>query len=173
MLVIRLQRTGRSGHAMFRIIVQDSRKSPTSGKQVAWLGHYDPHSKDIKLDKEKAETFLKNGAQPSKRVAGLLKSQGVKLPKWVVFSPDVKKAVRNPEKRRSTAPEKPEKPAEPITKTPTEEPENEKTVPEAASEVDSQKETPETTEQAEEPEEVASETEPEVETETTEVTEDK
>ena len=171
MLAIRLQRTGRSGHAMFRIIVQDSRKSPTSGKTVARLGYYDPHSKNIKIDKEKAETFLKNGAQPSPRVASLLKFQGIKLPKWVVFSPDVKKAVRNPEKRRSTATEKP---AEKVVETPTEEETaNEETVPKATPEADSQTETPETAEPTEKPEEVASEAEPEVEAETIESTEDK
>jgi small subunit ribosomal protein S16 len=40
-----MQRTGRRGHAMFRVIVQDSHRSPTSGKVVAFLGSYDPHTK--------------------------------------------------------------------------------------------------------------------------------
>ena len=35
MLVIRLQRTGRKGHAMFRIVVQDSRRTPTSDQKAA------------------------------------------------------------------------------------------------------------------------------------------
>lgn len=104
MLAIRLQRTGRKGHASFRIIVQDSRKSPSSGVVVAYLGSYDPHNKTVILDKEKTENYLKNGANPSPRATSILKSQGIKLPKWVV-SPDKKKGkVRNPEKRRSTAP---------------------------------------------------------------------
>ena len=98
MLTIRMQRTGRKGHAMFRVVVQDSRVTPTSGKVVAALGSYDPHAKTTTLDKEKAATFLKNGAQPSDRAAALLKSEGVKLPKWVVL--DTKKAgkLRNAEK---------------------------------------------------------------------------
>ena len=54
MLVIRLQRTGRKGHAMFRIVVQDSRQTPTSGKVVARLGSYNPHNKEVIIDKEKA-----------------------------------------------------------------------------------------------------------------------
>lgn len=107
MLAIRLQRTGRSGHAMFRIIVQDSRKSAASGKIVAYLGNYDPHTKKVDLDKEKASLFLKNGAQPSDRTAGLLKSEGVKLPDWVSISSSKKRAVKNTEKRRSTATAKP------------------------------------------------------------------
>lgn len=117
MLVIRLQRTGRKGHAAYRLIVQDSRKSPTSGNVVAFVGSYNPHNKTVTVDKEKVEMYLKNGANPSPRVVGLLKSQGVKLPSWVA-KPDKKKgSVRFPEKRRSTAPagvvvEKPtEKPA--------------------------------------------------------------
>ncbi len=107
MLTIRMQRTGRKGHAMFRVVVQDSRQTPTSGKVVAALGSYDPHAKTIILDKEKASFYLEHGAQPSDRAASLLKKEGVKLPSWV--KPPVKKerAVRNAEKRRSTAPEKP------------------------------------------------------------------
>ena len=55
MLVIRMQRTVRKGHAMFRVVVQDSRRTPTSGKVVAALGSYDPHSKAITLVKDQAE----------------------------------------------------------------------------------------------------------------------
>ena len=83
MLVIRMQRTGRKGHAQFRVVVQDSRRTPTSGRVVARLGSYDPHTKTATLDKEKAGYYLEHGAQPSDRVARLLKSEGVKLPDWV------------------------------------------------------------------------------------------
>src|SRR4051812_31119427 len=107
MLAIRMQRTGRKGHAMFRVIVQDSRLTPTSGKVVAGLGSYDPHSKAITLDKEKSAFYLDHGAQPSDRVARLLKSEGVKLPDWVKLSANKELQVRNPDKRRSTRPEAP------------------------------------------------------------------
>jgi small subunit ribosomal protein S16 len=111
MLAIRMQRTGRKGHAMFRVIVQEARLTPTSGKVVALLGSYDPHTKSATLDKEKAATFLKNGAQPSDRAALLLKSEGVKLPKWV--SVDTKKAgkLKNTEKLRKNRPADTEAPA--------------------------------------------------------------
>ena len=82
MLVIRLQRTGRKGHAQFRVVVQDSRRTPSSGKIVAALGHYNPHNKEIVVNKEKAQHYLDHGAQPSSRVAILLKKEGVKLPAW-------------------------------------------------------------------------------------------
>jgi len=107
MLAIRMQRTGRKGHAMFRVIVQDSRRTPTSGKLVATLGSYDPHAKAITLNTEKAAFYLEHGAQPSERAARLLKTEGVTLPGWVKLSADKERAVRNPDKRRSTRPPEP------------------------------------------------------------------
>jgi small subunit ribosomal protein S16 len=107
MLTIRMQRTGRKGHAMFRVVVQDSRQAPTSGKVIAALGSYDPHAKTVTLDKEKAAFYLEHGAQPSDRAASLLKKEGVKLPSWVKPPAKKERTVRNAEKRRSTAPEKP------------------------------------------------------------------
>jgi len=104
MLVIRMQRTGRKGHAQFRVVVQDSRRTPTSGKIVAALGSYNPHAKTTTLDKEKAQFYLDHGAQPSDRVARLLKAEGVKLPKWVEVSAEKQRTVRNADKRRSTRP---------------------------------------------------------------------
>ena len=111
MLVIRLQRTGRKGHAMFRIVVQDSRLTPTSGKIVTQLGSYDPHTKAIVLDKEKAAEFVKNGAKPSPRMVALLKAEGVKMPEWVKSADKQTGKIRNPEKLRRNQP-KEEKPAE-------------------------------------------------------------
>jgi small subunit ribosomal protein S16 len=112
MLAIRMQRTGRKGHAMFRVVVQDSQRTPTSGKIVARLGSYDPHTKTVTLDKEKASFYLEHGAQPSDRVVLLLQKEGVKLPKWAQAPAQRESGVRNPEKRRSTRPAEPEAPAE-------------------------------------------------------------
>ncbi len=100
MLAIRLQRRGRKGLAQFRIIVQDSRKSPTSGRVVASLGSYDPHSKNITLDVEKAKFYLENGAQPSSRAVMILKDQKVDLPKWVADFSKKNSSIRNPDKLR-------------------------------------------------------------------------
>lgn len=104
MLAIRMQRTGRKGHAMFRVVVQDSHITPTSGKVIALLGSYDPHAKVTVLNKEKAETFLKNGAQPSERAANLLKAEGIKLPEWVKLNSAKAGKLRNPEKLRKNQP---------------------------------------------------------------------
>ncbi len=112
MLAIRLQRTGRSGHAQFRIVVQDSHLSPKSGKVVANLGSYNPHTKVTTLDKEKASFYLEHGAQPSDRVVHILKTESVKLPKWVTDAIVKEGKLRNPEKLRKNQPAKPVEPAE-------------------------------------------------------------
>ena len=117
-----MQRSGRKGHAMFRVVVQDSRRTPTSGKLVAQLGSFDPHAKVIIIDKEKAQFYLDNGAQPSDRVARLLGTEGLKLPKWVVLPEAKKRTVRNADKRRSTRPEEPVEAAVPEVVEPTPEP---------------------------------------------------
>jgi small subunit ribosomal protein S16 len=104
MLVIRMQRTGRKGHAQFRVVVQDSRRTPTSGKIVALLGSYNPHTKTTTLDTEKASVYMNNGAQPTDRVARLLQAEGVKLPSWVKITSAKSGAIRNPEKLRRNQP---------------------------------------------------------------------
>ncbi len=108
MLAIRMQRTGRKGHAMFRVVVQDSRFTPTSGRVVAMIGSYDPHSKAVTVNKEKAAYYLDHGAQPSERVVKLLSDEGVKLPNWVSKpSSDKKRTIRNVEKLRRNRPDDP------------------------------------------------------------------
>jgi small subunit ribosomal protein S16 len=109
-LTIRMQRTGRSSHAQFRVIVQDSRFSPTRGRVVAYLGSYDPHTKVATVDGPKASSYLENGAQPSDRVARLLQKEGIKLPSWVKLDQPQKRATKNPAKRRSTRPDEPKAP---------------------------------------------------------------
>jgi small subunit ribosomal protein S16 len=115
MLAIRMQRTGRKGHAQFRMVVQDSRFNPKSGRVVAYVGVYDPHAKTAKLDGEKIGKYLENGARPSDRVVRVLQKEGIKLPSWVSVAQPKERAVRKPEKRRSTSP-KPEV-AEPSAET--------------------------------------------------------
>lgn len=109
MLVIRMQRQGRSGSAHYRIVVQDSRTSPTSGRVIAQLGSYNPHSKTVTLEKEAAQTFLNNGAQPSGRVVVIFQGQGLSLPKWVAApGKDKAKKLRNADKLRKNQPAEPE-----------------------------------------------------------------
>ncbi len=104
MLAIRMQRTGRKGHAQYRVVVQDSRRTPSSGNIVYALGSYNPHTKETIIDKEKAEFYLSNGAQPSDRVVVILQKEGVKLPDWVKPVKKKESATRNPEKLRKNQP---------------------------------------------------------------------
>lgn len=89
---------------MFRVVVQESRLTPTSGKVIAQLGSYDPHSKAVRLEKEKASFYLQNGAQPSDRAARLLQKEGVDMPKWVKLSADKKRSIKSPDKLRRNQP---------------------------------------------------------------------
>lgn len=122
MLAIRLQRTGRKGYPTYRVIVQEAHRQPTSGRVVANLGHYNPHTKEVVIDKEQAETYLKNGAQPSDRVVKLLAAQKIALPEWVKQpAADKQKTIKNAEKLRKNQP-KEEAPAEqPASEAPAEE----------------------------------------------------
>lgn len=108
MLTIRMQRLGRKGHPTYRVVVQDVRQTPTSGKYIALLGSYDPHTRTSTLIREKAEFYLSNGAQPSARVVSLFKAEGVTMPAWVKQEHVSKtRGIRNPEKLRKNRPAEP------------------------------------------------------------------
>jgi small subunit ribosomal protein S16 len=68
------------------------------------LGSYNPHTKTTTVDKEKAKFYLEHGAQPTERVARLLKTEGVKLPNWVKAAGKKEGALRNPDKLRKNRP---------------------------------------------------------------------
>lgn len=105
MLAIRMQRTGRKGHPMYRVVVQDSRFTPSSGRVVAYIGHYNPHTKETVIDTEAAASYLQNGAQPTERVVKLLSTQKVSLPEWVKLPrTDRATSVKNAEKLRKNQP---------------------------------------------------------------------
>ena len=126
MLAIRMQRTGRKGYATYRMIVQEAHRQPTSGRVVANLGSYNPHTKEVNIDTEKATFYLNNGAQPSDRVVYVLESQKVAMPAWVKkTSTEKQKSIKNLEKLRRNqpkeeAPEPAEEVAEEVVETPTE-----------------------------------------------------
>ncbi|MDD3035365.1 MAG: 30S ribosomal protein S16 [Candidatus Saccharimonadaceae bacterium] len=105
MLAIRLQRVGRKGHAMYRLAVQEAQRHPSSGRVVAYVGTYDPHTKAANVQVESAQKYLDNGAQPSPRVVKLLESAGVKMPKWVnKFEGGKPKVIRHADKLRKNQP---------------------------------------------------------------------
>jgi len=102
MVVIRLARGGRVKHAIYRIVAADKRRASTS-KFLDILGTYNPHTKEIKLDKELVEKYLSNGAQPSDRVLRLLQSEGVKTPEWAKTHDRFKKSKQEVEEAEATA----------------------------------------------------------------------
>lgn len=117
MLAIRLQRLGRKGYPVYRLAVQEAQRHPSSGRVVAYVGSYNPHTKVANIQVELAQKYLDNGAQPTPRVVKLLKEAGVTLPKWVKeLATDKKKALRNPEKLRKNQPK--EEPVQPSTEEP-------------------------------------------------------
>lgn len=112
MLAIRLQRIGRKGYPVYRLAVQEAQRHPSSGRVVAYVGSYNPHTKEVSVQKEAAQKYLDNGAQPTPRVVKLLKAEGVKLPKWVKEPATGKqKSTKNAEKLRKHQPAE-EAPAE-------------------------------------------------------------
>jgi len=104
MLAIRLQRVGRKGFPVYRLAVQESQRHPTSGRVVAYVGSYNPHTKDATVQVEVAQKYLDNGAQPSPRVVKLLKDAGVKLPSWVKEADQKNKTIRHADKLRKNQP---------------------------------------------------------------------
>ena len=75
MVKIRLQREGKKKAPFYHIVVADSR-SPRDGKIIEQIGTYDPMSdpSTIKLDKEKFEKWIKNGAKPTDTVKNLVEN---------------------------------------------------------------------------------------------------
>ena len=71
---IRLRRMGAKKAPFYRVIVADSR-SPRDGRFIEEIGYYNPMTApaEIKIDLEKAEKWIKNGAQPTDTVKTLLK----------------------------------------------------------------------------------------------------
>ena len=75
MVKIRLRRMGAKKAPYYRIIVADSR-CPRDGRFIEELGTYDPMAEGeqrIKVDRERAQYWIANGAQPTETVRGLLK----------------------------------------------------------------------------------------------------
>ena len=77
MVKIRLKRMGMKKKPFYRVVVADERAS-RDGRFVDEIGYYNPVSNpvELKIDAEKAQTWMKNGAQPTETVRALLKKTG-------------------------------------------------------------------------------------------------
>ena len=78
MVKIRLRRMGAKKNPYYRIVVADSRY-PRDGRFIEEIGTYNPLTDHatVTVDAEKAQEWIKNGAQPTDTVRGLLKKAGV------------------------------------------------------------------------------------------------
>ena len=72
---IRLKRMGAKKAPFYRVVVADSRYT-RDGRFIEDIGYYDPTKTPsvIKIDTEKADKWIKNGAQPTETVKKLIKN---------------------------------------------------------------------------------------------------
>ena len=77
MVKIRLKRMGMKKKPFYRVVVADERNA-RDGRFIEEIGYYNPVSEpiELKIDTEKAQQWMKNGAQPTDTVRALLKKTG-------------------------------------------------------------------------------------------------
>ena len=78
MVKIRLRRMGAKKTPFYRIVVADSRY-PRDGRFIAEIGTYNPLAEPavVNVNADRAQEWIKNGAQPTDTVRGILKKAGV------------------------------------------------------------------------------------------------
>ncbi|MFH1890484.1 MAG: 30S ribosomal protein S16 [Candidatus Kuenenbacteria bacterium] len=104
MVMIRLSRTGKKKKAQYRIVVQDKQRDPW-GKFLEILGSYNPHNKELNVEKDRVEYWISVGAQMSVTVNNLFISNDV------VKGEKIKAHKSN--KKKKGEPASPAKPASP------------------------------------------------------------
>jgi small subunit ribosomal protein S16 len=76
MVSIRLSRGGSKKRPFYHIVAADSRK-PRDGRYIERLGFFNPGAKGseeaLRVDLDRVDYWLSEGAQPTERVADLLK----------------------------------------------------------------------------------------------------
>ena len=75
---MRLTRMGDKKAPFYRVVVADSRVA-RDAKYIDLIGTYNPLTSpaEVKIDAEKAKTWIKNGAQPTETVKALLVKEGI------------------------------------------------------------------------------------------------
>ena len=96
---IRLKRMGSKKNPFYRIVVADSRK-PRDGRFIEEIGYYNPLTdpKILRVDADKANAWIKNGAKPTDTVERLFKENAVYEATGNYDNTDVQKAKRAEEK---------------------------------------------------------------------------
>lgn len=101
---IRLKRMGSKKNPFYRIVVADIR-SPRDGKFIEEIGYYNPltEPKVVKVDPDKANKWIKNGAKPTDTVHRLFKENGVYEEKAQEAKKEVKEEVETEESSQEVA----------------------------------------------------------------------
>jgi small subunit ribosomal protein S16 len=105
-VVIRLMRAGAKKRPFYRMVAADSRRQ-RDGRFLEILGHYNPLTQPYELvvHKDKVETWLSKGAQPSEQAASLLRSLGIVMGRPSVSNRKAAKPAESPAAKKA-APKK-------------------------------------------------------------------
>ncbi len=134
---IRMKKMGRAHRPFYRVCVMDQR-SPRDGRVIEEVGHYDPMLPEtdarVTLKADRIDHWISIGAQPSDKVAVLIKKYGTNGSHLEQQQQALERLGKR--KQYTPAPEapKPKKKEEPKAETPAEEPVAEAATEEAASE---------------------------------------
>lgn len=76
MVKIRMRRMGSRNHPFFRVVVSDSRQTPTAAA-IEEIGYYDPRQKPsvVEIDEERYDHWVEKGALVSETVRNLVKKK--------------------------------------------------------------------------------------------------
>ncbi len=102
---LRLMRMGKTKQPTYRLVAADAR-APRNGRFIELLGTYDPRQETpgFKVDEEKLNKWLSNGAQPTERVQKLLEINGVISGEVASKTQAAKKQAARPAKEKKAAP---------------------------------------------------------------------
>ncbi|HVP14068.1 MAG TPA: 30S ribosomal protein S16 [Terriglobales bacterium] len=105
-VVIRLMRAGARKRPSYRLVAADSRRQ-RDGRFLEILGHYNPIAQpyELVIEKDRVQSWLDQGAQPSEQVASLLRANGMTLGK--PSKPTKKKGEGAPAKARARSKPRP------------------------------------------------------------------
>lgn len=115
MVRIRMKAMGRRHQPFYRICAMDAR-TPRDGRAIEELGWYDPLVRNPeareRLDASRIRYWLSVGAQPSEKVAAILKRNGIKKPAagepWEL--PEAERYVPRPKEQPAVAAPAPAQP---------------------------------------------------------------
>ncbi len=85
MIKLRLKRMGRAKRPFYRLVAVEA-SAPRDGQTLAQMGTYEPLYARVNIDAEKTLLWLERGAQMTRTVESLLRSQGI-LARWRGLEP--------------------------------------------------------------------------------------